>query len=101
MSEDKTIGRITWHTSDEDSGPDVGISLYLGENERIYVGEISRALFERCGGPEHFDSDGGWFIVHFKPEGTELIAKCGENYLAQAFIEEIGSWRRDSPLTTP
>jgi hypothetical protein len=92
--EDKTIGGITWHVSEPDGGPDVGISVYLGKHERLYVGEISRALFDECNGSEHFDSDGGWFIVHYKSESKELIAKCGEPHIAQEFIEMIAMWRR-------
>jgi len=92
-AEDTTIGGVTWHCSEEDGGPDVGISLYLGPKEHIWCGEMSNTLFEELGGKEHFDSDGGWFVVHYNPEPT-LIAKCAERHEAQSFIEMIGSWAR-------
>lgn len=92
--EDKALGGVTWHVSEPDGGPDVGISIYLGEHERLYAGEISRSLFDECRGSDHFDSDGGWFIVHYKEDGKDLIAKCGEPYIAQEFMEKIALWNR-------
>lgn len=95
--EDQTVGGITWHSSDEDSGPDVGLSLYLGPNDRLFVGEISRDLFERCACP--FDNDFGWFLVRYAPENeTQLIAKFSDTFAAQEFIEQIGVWVRSSAL---
>jgi hypothetical protein len=32
--EDTSIGGVTWHSSEEDGGPDVGVSVYLGESIR-------------------------------------------------------------------
>lgn len=92
-NEDTSIGGITWHSTDEDSGPDVGISVIVGENDRLWCGEISRALFDDQNGPEHFPDDMGWFLVRYGPNNdTKLIAKFSDQYAAQEFIEEIASW---------
>lgn len=98
--EDTSVGGVTWHSSEEDGGPGVGISVSLGENDRLWAGEISRRLFEDLCGPLHFDSDGGWFLIHFKPDGPELIAKFSESHVAQEFIERVAVWAREAALPT-
>lgn len=93
-AEDTTIGGVTWHCSEAGGGPDVGISVYLGPKERLWCGELPDSSFEEYGGVDHFDSSGGWFIVHYKPDGATLIAKCGEPDDARAFVEKIATWAR-------
>lgn len=101
MSEDTSIGGVTWHSSDEDSGPDVGLSVYLGDNDRLWCGEISKHLFERCKGAESFDSDFGWFLVRFAPNNeTNLIAKFSDAYQAREFFEQIAFWVREANAPT-
>src|SRR6185312_14603193 len=97
--ENTKVGGVTWHSSDEDSGPDVGISVYLGDNDRLWVGEISRPLFEKSGSP--FDSDMGWFLVRFgRDNETKLIAKFADGEQARDFIEQIGIWVREATYPT-
>jgi hypothetical protein len=95
--EDTSIGGVTWHCSEKDGGPDVGISVYLGPNDHLWCGEMASTLWEECGGKDHFDSDGGWFIVRYSPEGTKLIAKCGDPDEAREFVEWIASLLRQLP----
>lgn len=45
-------GEVTWHSSGPDEGPDVGVSVSLGLEEELWFGEISRRLFDDCGGAE-------------------------------------------------
>ncbi len=99
MNEDKTVGGVTWATSEESGPPDVGISVYLGENDRLWCGEISSALFADCDGAEHFDADGGWFIVRYCPDPV-IIAKCGDQHDARAFIEAIAWLCREAGAPT-
>lgn len=91
--EDVSIGGVTWHSSDEDSGPDVGISVYVGENDRVWCGEISRKCFSECEGEKHFSDDGGWFIVRYNPHPT-LIARCADPDDAREFVESVAAWIR-------
>lgn len=83
---------ITWHSSAEDSGPDVGLSVRIGPDDDLYAGEISDALFERHKGAARFGSSAGWFLVRFGKE-TEIIARFGDEpddrTVAQEFIEWI------------
>lgn len=92
MIEDTAIGGITWHSSEVDGGPDVGISVYLGDENRLWIGEVTDSLFCQSG-KEHFSSDGGWFLVWYKPEPV-LIAKCADDLDARDFIEHIASMLR-------
>jgi len=98
IGEDKTVGFVTWHSSDEDAGPDVGVSVYLGPDDRLYCGEISRNLFEEHRGDEFYDGDGGWFLVRYNPDAT-IIAKIGEPDNGKEFIEQVGIWLR--AVTSP
>lgn len=91
-AEDTTIGGVTWHSSDEDSGPDVGISVYLGPDDRLWCGEISRSLFDEANGAEHFPDDIGRFIVRYQGKEAKLIAKCADELEAREFIEQIAAW---------
>lgn len=99
MTEDMSIGGITWHSSEEDGGPDVGISVCLGLNDRLWCGEISRALYEECGGDESFNGDGGWFLVRYDPHPA-IIAKFSEPNCAQEFIEQVALWVREAATPT-
>jgi hypothetical protein len=94
--EDTSIGGVTWHSSDEDSGPDVGISVYLGPDDRLWAGEISKRTFEEWEGDLNFDNDGGWFLVRYTGKEVKIIAKFGDEgqHEAQAFLEWIAALTR-------
>ncbi len=35
------MGQVVWHSSDEDGGPDVGVSLRIADGVDLWVGEIT------------------------------------------------------------
>lgn len=90
--ENTTVGGITWHSSEDDGGPDVGLSVYLGPDDRLWAGEVTRKAFDDNNGAAHFDSDGGWFLLRYHGNDTQLIAKFGAAEDAREFIEQIASW---------
>lgn len=92
--ENETVGGITWHSSGPDSGPDVGISVYLGKDDRLWLGAISRRTFDENNGGAHFDSDDGWFILRYHGNDTKLIAKCADEIEGREFIEQVAEWLR-------
>lgn len=94
-AEGTSVGEITWHSSEDGGGPDVGISLYLGPNDCLYAGEISSDLFRQCGGKEFYPSDGGWFLVRFAEE-TSIIASIGDQFSGRDFLEQLAQWARAS-----
>lgn len=69
------IGQIQWHTSEEDGPPDVGMLLRIDEHNHLWVGEITRCMWEERGG-EELGSDGGWWIIHYGKDTTRVIGKC-------------------------
>lgn len=93
MPEDTSVGGVTWHSSEDDGGPDVGISVFLGNNRRLWCGEISRALYDECRGSDHFDGDGGWFLVLFTHRPL-LLAKVGDKDQAKELMEFVASLAR-------
>jgi hypothetical protein len=54
------FGEVTWHSSDGDSGPDVGLSMGLGDGKLLYVGVLPDrddwclSIYHPVGGREDF-----------------------------------------------
>jgi len=99
MTEDTRTGGVTWHSSEDDGGPDVGVSLYLGDGKRLWCGEISRDLYDSCRGFDYFDGDGGRFLVFYDPS-PRLLAKIGDYDQAREFIEALAFAVREADLPT-
>lgn len=73
---DTTPGAVTWHLSDEDCGPDVGISIGLGDGCMLWIGEISKDRWEEAGGTDmDLGDDFGKWIVLYEPEPI-VIGRC-------------------------
>jgi hypothetical protein len=89
---------VTWHCSEEGGGPDVGISIYLGPEDRLWAGEISRKAFDDNNGDAHFDGDGGWFLLRYQGQEIKLIAKFIDGPEAQEFIEWTAAMVRSCAL---
>ena len=84
-------GKITWHCSEEESGPDVGLSLGLGNNRVLWVGEITKAAWSQ-GGEDvaALGGDGGWWMILYVPE-LRVLGKFDDQYEAQDFIERLAA----------
>lgn len=74
-------GVVTWHSSDKDSGPDVGLSIGLGDGRVLYVGEVSKDMADRSDAPDDF----GWHLVLY-PE-AETFAKFHDGEKAAEFFD--------------
>lgn len=85
---DSSLGAVTWHSSDVDSGPDVGISIGLGGGKLFYVGEISRDL-HATGGKDvaALGADDGWWLVLW-PD-AEILARFVDQQQARTFMERL------------
>jgi hypothetical protein len=80
---------ITQHCSEEDSGPDVGLSINLGGDRELWCGEISlRAWLDAGDEAQQLGDDTGWWVVLYQPEPL-VIAKCVSQEAAQALMEAI------------
>lgn len=96
MTDDLTIGFAQWHCSEEGSGPDVGMLLRLDEaGNCLWAGEHTKsALTEAAAGETFFafdpTDDGGWWLVHYAPNGAaRTVAKFASPYAGREFIEMI------------
>lgn len=63
MTDETELGRVTWHSSDEDSGPDVGLSLGLGGGRALYIGELAEQTLEDNEIGEHVQGIGWWIAL--------------------------------------
>ena len=71
-------GEVTWHSSDGDSGPDVGLSMGLGDGKLLWVGEVP-------------DRD-GWCLAIYHPDssgGREDLARFDDAESARVFFDEM------------
>lgn len=85
---DTGLGAVTWHSSDINTGPDVGVTIGLGNGKTLYVGEISKDLHE-TGGEEAaaLGDDTGWWMVMW-PE-ADLLARFVDRERALSFMERM------------
>lgn len=69
-------GAVTWYSSDEDSGPDVGLSMGLGNGEFLWVGELP--------------GKSGWHLaIYHSTAGREDIAQFVDAETARTFFEAL------------
>jgi hypothetical protein len=80
------IGTLAWHCSDKDSGPDVGVSIKLGDNEVLWLGEITRKLHAEAGCP---GDDLGWWIIYYNGPASTPIAKCFDEEAARDLFDRL------------
>lgn len=71
-------GFVTWASSEEGGGPDVGITVGLGaEQGHLWLGEITRKRWEDIGGNDFSDNDMGWWLIHYAPgKEPDVLAKA-------------------------
>lgn len=86
-------GHVVWHCSEEDGGPDVGMTLGLG-GAALWVGEITRAA-HADGGEDTaaLGNDGGWWLM-LCPDHLPL-AKFVNAESAREFFDRIEEAVRD------
>lgn len=83
-------GDVTWHCSEEGGGPDVGMSLGLGNGNVLWAGEISSNAYAE-GGDEAkaLSDDGGWWLMIYSERLP--IAKFVDGLSAQEFVEKLAA----------
>lgn len=100
------FGRVVWHSSDEDSGPDVGVTVGLGQGRALWFGEISKKMHEEEGveAAELGDHFGTWIILYDdnKPRGEQatVIGKAIP-YVATDVCDAISASLRASVVPAP
>lgn len=88
-------GRVTWHSSGPDEGPDVGLSFGLGNGTSLYVGEMPRRLWEACPSAQSLGPDAGWWLELLTPTGRTVIGKLTEPEAGRALVDALSNaWNR-------
>lgn len=77
-----TRGLVVWHSSGEDMGPDVGISVGLGNGRSLWCGEINRDRWNAAGeeAAELGGDSGVWLIIYGPTEDeTHVLGRMIDN----------------------
>lgn len=83
------FGALIWHSTGEDEGPDVGVSIKLGDDALLWCGEITNKLYEETENVETLGGPGGWWVILYDGPVSLAIAKCCDGYAAQDAFERL------------
>lgn len=86
------VGQVQWHSSEENSGPDVGILLRLDASQFLWAGEITRDEWTAAGpDAEELGDDFGWWAILFEEGGDRrtVLGRFVDQYTALDFIEKL------------
>ncbi len=87
-----TLGHVVWHSTEEDGGPDVGMSLGLGGDKAMWVGEITNNEWDELDEGQRATlggGSGGTFLMLY-PDRVPL-ARFADMPTAQDFIEAVSA----------
>lgn len=93
--DETALGQLIWHSSGEDEGPDVGISVGLGSDRFLYFGELATATLA-----DHDidvkETGDGWWLVFYGPTDadTRVVALAPDTYAARDFMDRMFSLTR-------
>jgi hypothetical protein len=90
VNSDANPGDITWHCSEDDGGPDVGVSLQIAPGIELWCGEISNHTHAEANPDVRAidESAGGSWLVLYGPDGTEIIGQVGD-FEGRRLLEEV------------
>lgn len=90
--DESALGVVQWHCSEEGGGPDVGVSLGLGEGRTLWAGEISKQRHAEAGDEAAaLGDDFGWWLIMYEKQSAQVIAKCLNCYEARSMFDLIAS----------
>lgn len=78
-------GAVVWHCSEEEGGPDVGMSLGLGDGRALYMGELADETIEACGIDPGHDGTGWWLALDTASEMVVFGAVVDQDNARAAF----------------
>lgn len=95
------FGALIWHSSDEDSGPDVGVSIRLGDYKLLWCGEVTDSLYNETEGASDLGGSGGWWIILYDGPTSRLIAKCVDYYEVRDAFDRLSAILLAHPQPIP
>ena len=84
------LGRIVWHCSEEDGGPDVGLQLGLGDERSLFVGEMPDSTLRECGIDLGKHPD-GWWVTLYDGNSTSVVGSVCDQDAARSLFEAIAA----------
>jgi hypothetical protein len=85
-------GKVTWHCSEEGGGPDVGVSLGLGDGRILWCGEITKHRHAEAGEEAAaLGDDFGWWLILYGKKESHVIAKCVNGYVARDMLDVLAA----------
>lgn len=90
-------GKVTWCSSEEDGGPDCGMSVGLGGGRMLYVGEMPTSTLEEHGVTDG-ESSSGWWLVLYERHDTRIIGPVIATDEARNLIETLAAALVMGPL---
>lgn len=92
-------GRLTWLSSDEDSGPDCGLILGLGDSCSLYVGELADSTIAEAGiNPADHEGIGWWVSIHTST-GFQVIGPVLDQEAGRVLVDQLFAAIRQAPKT--
>lgn len=88
------FGALIWHSSGEDEGPDVGVSIKLGDEALLWCGEITNRLYEETEGAEQFGGPWGWWVILYDGPKSIAIAKCCDGCATRDAFDRLSALLR-------
>lgn len=87
----EAIGHVTWHTSEEGGGPDVGLQLSLGRGDILWAGEITTEAWMDAGGEEMKlgKEYGHWLILYKKGKPRQVLGRFTNIEARDALIDTL------------
>ena len=70
LDNESEFGRVTWLSSEEDGGPDVGVVLGLGEGRSLFIGELPNITLQEHGLDPN---DGSWWLSMYEPDDHIIL----------------------------
>lgn len=82
-----TLGTLTWHSSEDEGGPDCGLELGLGGGRTLYVGELADATIRGAG--QEPAGTGWWVAVTSDVDGIALVGPVMDTDVAREMVDRL------------
>lgn len=86
LDNESEFGRVTWLSSEEDGGPDVGVVLGLGEGRSLFIGELPNITLQEHGLDPN---DGSWWLSMYEPDDHIILGPVRNEYGARDVFDRL------------
>lgn len=88
-------GKVTWFSSGVDEGPDCGLSVSLGGDLLLFVGELADETVRDSGiNPADF-SGIGWWVALEDGDRLRVVGAVADHFAGQALVDGVAAALRE------